>query len=268
MERSKKITMKLSRFFKKSETVVNIPFGKYILFYSEGTSIVERFKRDGHYEPEFVSHLVHSLKSIDGEKIFIDIGANIGMISLDCLNQVESLKIYAFEPGKHQFNLFQKTIQENNLSDTISLNPLALSNSKGSVDFYVHSTEHVSGDGFVDTKRAGKTKVVKVLTDTLDNWYHESTLSRCDVIKMDTEGAEFFILQGGRQLIEKFRPIIYIEINDKNIKNYPFEIDDLLRLFNEIGYNIFTLKNQIVDSDNILSYIRENDTFILTPINK
>lgn len=259
--------MNFFKFFKKSIKIHQMPFGKYQIYYSKGTSIIERYKRDGAYEKDFVLHLLRTLNKIEGEKVFIDVGANIGMISLLCLSELDNLTIYAFEPGKHQFDLFTKTIQENKLTSKIKLNSLALSNTKAIVDFHVHDPEDVSGDGFIDTKRAGKTSLTKVQTDTLDNWFDENKPSRIDVIKIDTEGAEFYILQGSQKIIQKFKPVIYLEINDKNIRNYPFEITDLLNYINCMNYQIFTLKSEVVNSENILPFIRENDTFILTPNN-
>lgn len=255
----------LNLFKKKKKQILEMPFEGFSLLYSEGTSIVERFKRDGAYEPEFMDHLVDTLNQKNGSKLLLDIGANIGMVSLTCLNRCNDLKVVAFEPGLHQFELLKGTLVKNNLGNKLSLSSIALSNSKGTVDFHVHSADHASGDGFIDTGRAGKTSIVKVNTDTLDNWWNQNNRPHVDVIKIDTEGAEYYILQGANEMITALSPIIYLEINDKNIRNYPFEIVDLLNQVSEMEYSITNLNLENVTDSNIVPMIRMNDTFIIRP---
>ncbi|MBD3636701.1 MAG: FkbM family methyltransferase [Crocinitomicaceae bacterium] len=239
-----------------------IPFEGFELCYSEGTSIVERYKKQGHYEQDFVEVLVAKLA---GSSEFIDVGANIGMISLSVLHAHPEIKIYAFEPGPHQADLFEKTITKNNLGDKIELSRIALKNEKGVDYFNVHSSEDVSGDGFVDTQRAGKTRRIKVETDTLDNWWTAQGKPQIKFVKMDTEGSEKWILEGAKEFISTCRPILFLEINDKNIKNYPYEISDLLSLLDEFNYDLVTLKEEKVNPSKIIEHIRESDTFIAYP---
>ena len=97
------------------------------LFYSNHTSIVERFIREGDYEPAIQNEIVNELQKYVNP-VFLDIGANIGMISLGIRSKIPQCLIYAFEPAPHQFNLFRKTIQFNQLSNRITLYNIALSN--------------------------------------------------------------------------------------------------------------------------------------------
>jgi FkbM family methyltransferase len=71
----------------------------------------------------------------------------------------------------------------------------------------------------------------------------ELSLDRLDFIKLDVEGYEFRALQGGKELIEKFRPKMWIEINrwalDKHDTS-PREIFDFLLGY---GYEIASYPN-------------------------
>lgn len=241
-----------------------IPFKGFDLCYSEGTSIVERYKSLGHYEQDFVDVLVRYLGD-NSAVSFVDIGANIGMISLSLLEKLKDLKIYAFEPGPHQADLFERTIQMNNLSKKIELSRIALKDQKGFDFFHVHKTMDVSGDGFIDTERAGKTRKIKVETDTFDNWWKSRNKPDIKYVKMDTEGSEYWILKGAQEFITQCKPILFIEINDKNIRNYPFKIDDLINYIESFGYEIKTLEEEAVDKENIVDKIKLNDTFIVCP---
>ena len=59
-----------------------ITYQGFSLHYSPGTSIVERFKKNGSYEPEEVAAL--ALVAVQDERptVFLDIGANIGMLGV------------------------------------------------------------------------------------------------------------------------------------------------------------------------------------------
>jgi FkbM family methyltransferase len=225
----------------------------YKLYYSKGTSLIERLKGGKIYEPE-TSHLLVRFLSKEEKPCFIDIGANIGLLSLYVLRHVPDTKIYAFEPGPHQSSLFAKTIARNNLHKKIELNTIAVSNEKKEVDFFVHDTQHVSGDGFKDTGRAGGTKTIKVSTMPLDSWWAENNYPKVTLLKIDTEGAELLILKGAITLIKKIKPVIILEISELNLTSYPYNSGDVLNILEELEYTIYTESNELVTKDNIGSF--------------
>ena len=263
----------MQKFFKRLKSkpkVKGIDFIEYEGFrlnFSKDTSIVERFKRDGSYEPEFIHHLVETLKE-QSSGAFLDIGANIGMIALSVLKHCPNIMIYAFEPGPHQFELLQKTLSDNKLSEKIKAYDIALKDETGEATFQIHDSEDVSGDGFSDSQRGGKTYAITVKTEKIDNWWNENGRPEIGTLKIDTEGAELWILKGAHEMIMDQQPVLYLEINDKNIRNYPYEIDDLLRHIKALNYTIDSLDGEAVTSENILSFIKQNDTFIARPIGK
>ena len=167
------------------------------VFYSRGTSIVERFKKEGNFEEESANRIALELEGVQSPSI-MDVGANIGLVSLNILSKVRDASIFAFEPGPHQFKLFQKTIAANDLEEIIALKQIALGDHNGKERFTVHHTMHASGDGFFDTGRAGRSKSIEVDVCTIDSWWIESGRPMIHLIKIDTEGAELYGLTGRR----------------------------------------------------------------------
>ena len=55
---------------------------------------------------------------------------------------------------------------------------------------------------------AGGEKVPLVTLDSLE-------LTKCSMVKIDVEGMESLVLAGAKRLIEKCRPVIYVENNDQ-----------------------------------------------------
>jgi FkbM family methyltransferase len=205
--------------------------------YSRRSSLVERIQTWGDYEAEITASISAELVA-SRTRTLLDVGANIGLVSLAVLDAVPDASIFAFEPGLHQHDLFAETIRANRLADRVTLSPLALSDRVGTARFAVHTTRHAAGDGFLDTGRAGRTRFVSVRTDTLDEWWARSGRPPVDVVKLDTEGSELLILRGASELIDRCRPVIFLEIHEENLKPYPFGPDDVRADIEDLGYEL------------------------------
>ncbi len=55
-------------------------------------------------------------------------------------------------------------------------------------------------------------KLIHVEVDTLDNFLsHHSINQKIDFVKMDVEGMEYQVLEGMKQILSKYKPILYLE---------------------------------------------------------
>jgi len=236
----------------------------FVLAYSRGYSLINRIIGDKIYEAKLSRKIIEELKRTKSE-YFVDIGANIGLISLNILKELPNAKIFCFEPGPHQSELFNKTINLNNLDKKIRLFKYALGDQAGEFQFAIHRPLHASGDGFFDTKRAGKCKFVHVRMDTLDNWWKSSGSYSVKVIKIDTEGAELWVLKGGRELIRQCKPVIMLEINKHNLKPYPYRQQDILEWLTAMKYNVKTLDGILITENNFDYNLNETELYIASP---
>jgi FkbM family methyltransferase len=237
------------------------------VYYSKGTSLIKRFRQEGAYEKEIHDILVNELSKCP-YPVFADVGANIGLISLFVQSKIPAVKIYAFEPGPHQFGLFAKTIASNKLSESINLNNIALSNKSGDFPFAVHRDSDVSGDGFLDTRRAGPSILQTVFTTTMDEWWQKNGCPLVNVIKLDTEGSELWVLQGAKNVLARCQPTIILEISIKNLAVYEHDETDILRFLSENRYQLFTLDSIMASEENIESLVQNRDAFIARPRTK
>jgi len=234
------------------------------VYYSKGTSIIDRVLVDGVYEEEFSESLIEELLN-KNSKYFLDIGANIGLISCNILDAVKGIKIYAFEPSPDAVRYLQKTISENQLDGSIDLNTSALSFENGEVEFAVHSAAHTSGNGIFDTGRSGKTTTIKVKTLKLDDWWQSKNRPDIKVMKMDTEGAELWILRGAEDFVAQCAPVIFLEVHSDNIRPYPYEAKDYLHWAREHEYLFTTASGVKVDESNLDTMLELTQDYILTP---
>ena len=142
------------------------------------------------------------------------------------------------------FDCLSKTKKKNALSNLI-LFQVALSNHCGTVPLYFDPLSPAKGG--IHPIRKGKfnheleykgiTNSIMVEVTTLDALTNLQMPP--DIIKIDAEGEELAILQGGKNLLEKYRPFIFFECS----KN-PHQVKDLLTSY---GYQIKDLKFSFIN---------------------
>lgn len=64
--------------------------------------------------------------------------------------------------------------------------------------------------------------------------------SRLDFVKIDVEGAELHVLEGGRRTVETFHPVLLIEIEARHTVRYAYSPDDIVAWLADRGYAMFT----------------------------
>jgi FkbM family methyltransferase len=119
--------------------------------------------------------------------IVVDIGANIGIFSLYA-GRTSSI-VYCYEPVQANFELLRKNIVTNGLSSRVSAFPFAVGGKNEQRDIrtsYVHVGHSLYSDLVPDTLGS-----VKVQCLALDDIFDQNGIDRCDLLKLDCEGAEF-----------------------------------------------------------------------------
>jgi len=176
----------------------------------------------------------------------IDIGANIGYYSLMASVRV-GLKgrIYAFEPVAKIYNRLVENIYLNKITNIFPYR-LALFNEKTEIDIYLGKE---SNWGMSSIKLHSEYSGIKekVRTETLDDFVRENKIKRIDLIKIDAEGSEPFIIEGMTSILKKYKPMILTEINDEKLHSVSYNKKKLYDLMYKYDYYPF----EIIDKDKI-----------------
>jgi len=120
--------------------------------------------------------------------VIFDCGANLGMATLYFKWLYPKARIEAFEPDPTTFELLEKNVSSNHLTDVIA-NNCALWDGNGSVDFFVDSVNPGSLRMSTDLSRNGG-KRIQVASRKLS----EFVQGQVDFLKLDVEGAEQRVL--------------------------------------------------------------------------
>jgi FkbM family methyltransferase len=169
---------------------------KKILFQSE--TRISRFMRgfDHAGKRMRLRYKADQLLNGDTPKTLIDIGSNIGEFSYFAWQKYEpNIDIFCFDPDPIAIKCIQ-----NNLSDfDFDLYPIALGNKNEESTFWLKSE---SADSSLH-KSSSDSIEFKVKTKTLDEVFSQVNFSRPALLKMDAEGHEPEVLEGGRKTLER-----------------------------------------------------------------
>jgi FkbM family methyltransferase len=90
-----------------------------------------------------------------------------------------------------------------------------------------------------NTEFAGQIAVT-VSVDTLDGLCEREAMARLDFIKIDVEGAELQVLEGGQRAIGTYMPVMLIEIEARHAARYGCSPDDVVGWLTSRGYTMHT----------------------------
>lgn len=238
------------------------------LYSNRGSSIMNRLKAEPIFEEKMCVSIERELRKGGAKPIFVDVGANLGLILAYVVSRIPNVKVFAFEPGPKQRELLEMTINKNHLERKVTLYSDSLGKESGMATFQTHDPRYVSGDGFIDTGRARTAHAIEVNVTTLDLWWASQNFPKVSVIKIDTEGAELWILQGAVKMLAEASPVLYLEIEPKNLRVYPYDHLDILDLLHKNQYKLFTLDDVEVTRGNFSEYIGKEDTYIARAIQR
>jgi len=142
---------------------------------------------------------------INPTDVVIDVGAFIGSHTVAFSHLAHQGKVYAFEPCRKPYDALSKTLSHNHM-DNVTLFKSAVTN-KISNDEVMGST--YDGDSFIKRLRCSKKCKEEETVNTLT--IDSLNLDRCDLIKIDTEGAEWETIEGAQATIDNYRPDIFFE---------------------------------------------------------
>jgi FkbM family methyltransferase len=197
----------------------------------------------GDYEQDIVN-LIN--KYIDPKKDVLDVGANIGLHTVLFSRLIKpEQKVLAFEPTPNALKYLQKNIETNNCySKVIIYNGIA-TNTKGVFELNViEGMEEYSAIGKINHPNAKdkNSRTIKVPGNTIDSLVKENNLNP-GFIKIDTEGAEYFVFDGAKETINKYKPVIISELSDNLLGAQGFNSDKIFNNLMEIGYKIYDVKS-------------------------
>jgi FkbM family methyltransferase len=169
----------------------------------------------------------------EGEFNIADVGAQSGSYTL-LAKYLPKSSFYSFEPFKKSYKCLVDNIELNGLKNVQTFD-VALSNISGSSVLNTCAA-HNGMHTLSETPMRFKDVVpVEIQTRTLDEFFYDVDRP-LHFMKIDTEGWEFRVLEGGRKTLEKYRPVIQLEWVPVNMHQCGVNERDLSELLQTYGY--------------------------------
>ena len=157
-------------------------------------------------------------KLVEPDKIFFDIGANIGQTTIISSRRVGvGGRIVAFEPSARNIQMLKYHVRWNRLSN-VQVEETCVGASNGEVEFSLVNDGLDSSNSLTFSRKCDlpemKRKLQKVMVPitTIDDFCRRTGIMP-DVVKIDVEGAEYDVLMGAKEVLMTKRPKLLMGVH-------------------------------------------------------
>ncbi len=167
-------------------------------------------------------------------EVIVDVGANTGLFSLVAKCLRPQAEVIAFEPITR---VYQKLVRNNDLNNyNIKCIQKAVSDTNGEALIHDSATEHTYNATIHKQPHHSDTHLIqtKVETVRLDTFFNNNKTTP-DLIKIDAERHETYVVRGLGEILQKQQPTILIEVLNDEIG---IELEQLFRPHAYKFYNI------------------------------
>lgn len=179
----------------------------------------------GYYERVELT-LFERLAQISGT--VLDVGGNIGIYA--CLGGVrlpEGGTLVTFEPEPGNLRYLRSNLADHDLLDRVRVEPCAVGAADGEVTLYLAASS--VGRHSASPRNAGPDhREIRVPVVSLDGYLSRSGGGPVDLVKVDVEGYDGYVLRGARDLLHRDKPTLMIEFAPTHLRNCGFAPQELV----------------------------------------
>ncbi|HET9054425.1 MAG TPA: FkbM family methyltransferase, partial [Cyclobacteriaceae bacterium] len=178
-------------------------------------------------------------KFLKKDMVFVDIGANLGEYSLFAARRLSSGKVLAFEPMPKMYALLEENRALNQF-ENITIFKYGLSAQEAILPIHEIENAHEGLSTFFPGDQKSRT-ITNVPLKVFDAEMDSLGIERIDFVKIDIEGSELNALKGAKKSIQKFKPVVMVEINQKTYGMAGYSVEDMFSFFAELSYTPFEI---------------------------
>jgi len=210
---------------------------------------------------------LHFLSMLPDDSTVLDIGANIGVMTVHMARKLPGSQVFSFEPVPENLHTLRRLVKFYKLRN-VKVFGVALGNYEGTAEMILPEHKHVKFQGLSHIEGVEGTERDSGINYTvamhrLDSMPElKSPVKPISGIKIDVENYEYNVLEGAKELLAKYRPVIYAELWDNQNRA------DCMKLLTEIGYTILVLENGVLTKFVAGKHQTQNFFFQLLPESK
>jgi FkbM family methyltransferase len=188
----------------------------------------------GEYEPVLTAVFK---KLVQPGNVCFDAGASFGFYT--CLFALRGARVYAFEPLPASFALNEDAVRLNGCQSKVKAFNSGLGERAGTIR--IHTFKNLSL-GHASSSDLGRADAVphECRITTIDAVCAEESLDQISFVKIDVEGFEYEVLQGGQRMLSKANaPILHFEVNGQCLRHRHLDPNRIVSLLKGYGYTEF-----------------------------
>lgn len=156
------------------------------------------------------------------DMVIIDCGANIGNHTVFFKKVMNAKKIISFEGNPDTCKLLKKNIELNDMIEDVEVYNYVLGEKSSMASIEHFEETNIGGTSFCENTN-GTLKMISIDEMNIED--------HIDFVKMDVEGFEYHVLKGMRKLLERDKPVLWVEI-------FPDKYEKVTKVLSASGYSL------------------------------
>lgn len=191
------------------------------------------------------------IDEIQKSKVILDIGANIGTTMLFFARLNPKAQIIAFEPHPRTYLRAKENLELNDFKNINLLN-LGVGIKEEVLRLYEVNDRNPGMNRIIRTNK--DIPYLNIDVDALDRVFADMINEKIDFIKIDIEGHEYYALKGGEGVLKKYKPTLFIELDDNNLRENNSSAIGVIALLMSFGYSKIYRADNMEIIDNTTSF--------------
>lgn len=201
----------------------------------------------------------------DDVRVVFDVGANIGGVTLGAVRSFPNAHIYSFEPVRATYQMLCERTK--NYSDRITPYNFGFFNVSKRLDIHIASF-HVANsilDQSLNHRSAWpgvrETGTESIEVYTLDSFMADKSIDRIDIMKIDVEGVELEVIEGGWETLKNKVDNLFIELSFvRRNREAPYWVQ-ICKLLYDLGFALINIYDVVSYVQNGRQYVAQMDAF-------
>jgi FkbM family methyltransferase len=167
--------------------------------------------------------------------LVIDVGANIGFFTLRFARWLrDDGRVIAIEPEIKNFMALKRRLSKAGLDNRVVVLQAVAAEKNGMLNLEInphHPADHKIGETGMPTTAI-----------TLDGLLAGTNDLPISLIKIDVQGAEMRVLQGATIILKRYRPALFLEIDNNALRLQGSSADEVMAFLAKFNYRPFRLR--------------------------
>ena len=232
------------------------------VFFPKGSIIFNLACEQGVYEASVVRLIERMIKP---GTVYMDIGANIGLMSAPILVTRDDCQVVSVEASPTTLGYLERTRAASRFQDRWRIIGKGVAETAGEGIFFEGSPAQGAMDGLRDTGRSDLKRPISVPLTTIDTLWEELGQPPVSVMKLDIEGGEIGALRGAVRCLAATKPVVIMEWSARNLQAYGVDEGELFRFAQDQGFKLFSVPAyvEVGSALELRFHMCETETFVL-----